>query len=308
MRYFHKLSEVDLQLFAEGAGGAGDGAGAEGASGVSAADAGQQNTGAQGAASAELAVAADAGQQTDPDADFEALIKDRYKDQFHSRVEKIVQARLKASTQALQRYEAAQPIFEILAQNYGIDATDLEAIAKAVQEDASFYQEEAIAKGLDVSDLMRYKQLERDNASMRRTLDQQREQQERQRIQQQARQQHDRWIQEAQALKQSFPAFDLNTELKNEAFGRMLSSGVPMKAAYTALHADEIMRGAMQFAAQRAAQQVTDTVIAGAARPAENGTGSQGAVAPKVDPGKLSDKEIMEYRERARRGEKVTFT
>jgi len=40
------LYNVDLQLFADGAGGAGGGAAAGGATGATAADAGQQNTGA----------------------------------------------------------------------------------------------------------------------------------------------------------------------------------------------------------------------------------------------------------------------
>lgn len=301
MKYLFKLRELDLQLCADGAGGADGGAGAEGAAGATAGDAGQQNTGVQPGAPVQEPGAAVAGQQgEDPAKAFEQLIKGQYKDQYNARVEKTVTKRVAGLNQRLQRFEAAAPIFEVLGQQYNVDPTDLAGLAKAVQEDVSFYQEEAIAKGMDVQELMQMKRIQRENAQLQRQLEQQR-------TKEQADRQFQAWMQEAEAVKQYYPGFDLDTELQSDAFKRMLASGVPMKAAYTALHADEVMQGAMQFAAQKAAKQVTDSVIAGADRPAENGTGAHGAVSPKVDPSKLTDKEIEEYARRARRGEKISF-
>lgn len=293
------LQGLNLQLFADGA--AGDG-GATGAAGATAADAGQQNTGVQPAQTQQNAGAADAGQavSTDPKQAFEALIKGQYKDQYNSRVEETVKNRVRGLNQKIQTYEAAQPIFDILAQKYGVDPKDFAAMAKAAQEDASFFQEEALARGVDVKELMHLKRVEREHASMQRQLTQQRSKE-------QADRQFARWVQEAREVQQIYPGFDLDSELRNETFQRLLTSNVPMKTAYMVLHNDEIMQGAMQFAAQKAAQQVTDTVIAGAGRPAENGTGAQGAVSPKTDPSKLTDQEIMDLRRRAGKGEKITF-
>lgn len=302
MKKLFLLHALDLQMFADGAGGAGGGAAEGGAAGATAGDAGQQTTGVQTGSPAQEPGAAVAGQQAeDPAKAFEQLIKGQYKDQYNSRVEKTVTKRVAGLNQQLQRYKDAAPIFEILSQQYGVDATDLAGLAKAVQEDASFFQEEAIAKGMDVQDLMQMKRIQRENAQLQRQLEQQR-------TKEQADRQFQAWMQEAEAVKQYFPGFELETELQNDAFKRMLASGVPMKAAYTALHADEVVHSAMQFAAQKATQQVTDTVIAGAARPVENGAAGGGAAAPVLDVSKMSDKQIKEYAERARRGEKISFT
>lgn len=302
MKKLFELLEVDLQLCAEGAGGAEGGTGAEGAPGATAAAAGQQNTGVQPGTAQQAEGAAVAGQQAeDPQKAFEQLIKGQYKDQYNSRVENTVKQRVKGLTQQLQRYEGAQPIFDILAQKYGVDPTDMAAIAKAAQEDTSFFLEEAMAKNMDVKELMQLRRMERNNASLQRQLDQRRSQE-------QAERQYAEWIRQAEAVKQVYPGFDLETEIQNPDFAQLLNSNVPMRTAYMVIHSDEIMQGAMQFAAQKAAQQVTDTVIAGAARPAENGTGAQGAVSPKLDVSKLTDKQIKEFADKARRGEKVTFT
>lgn len=305
MKKLFELLEVDLQLCAEGAGGAEGGTGTEGAPGATAAAAGQQNTGVQSGTAQQEPGAAAAGQQAeDPQKAFEQLIKGQYKDQYNSRVENTVKQRVKGLTQQLQRLqplEGALPILGILAQKYGVDPTDINSIAKAAQEDTSFFLEEAVAKNMDVKDLMQLKRMERDNADMHRQLTQQhqREQMERELAQ---------WAQQAKVVQQTYPNFDLETELQNKDFYQLLVSGVPVRTAYMVVHNDEIMQGAMQFAAQKAAQQVTDTVIAGAARPAENGTGAQGAVSPKLDVSKLTDKQIKEFADKARRGEKVTFT
>ena len=312
MNFFRKRLFVDLQLFADG--GAGDGAGANGAAGVGAGDAGQQNTGVGPAQDQGQAGAA--GQQNeDPEAAFEKLIKGQYKDQYGKRVEDTMRKRMAGVNRQLQegenirkQYDAAQPILEILAQKYGLEATDLEGIAKAAQEDASFFQEGAMSRGMDVKDLMDLRKIQRSNASMQRQLEQYRQNEQTRIARQQASEQAQKWQREADALKQVHPSFDLDTELNNESFKRMLQSGVPMQAAYTALHADEIMHGAMQYAAKQTEQRLTDSIIAGAGRPSENGTGAQGAVSPKVDPKKLSDAEIKAINERVRKGEKITFT
>lgn len=311
MKNFEKRLFVDLQLFADG--GAEGGTGANGAAGVSAGAAGQQNAGVQSAGQAGEVAAA--GQQQDPEKTFEQLIKGQYKDQYGKRVEDTIRQRMTGVNRQLQQYgemqkqfDAAQPIFDILAQKYGVEATDVASLVELFQEDESLFEQEAMAMGKDVKELMDLRRIQRQNSNLQRQVNQF-QQNERDRVaRQQAAAQAQKWQTDADALKQIYPTFDLDTELQDESFKRMLQSGVPMKAAYTALHADEIMRGAMQFAAQRTEQRVTDSIIAGAGRPTENGAGAQGAASPKIDPGKLSDKEIEKINEDVRRGKRVTFT
>ena len=300
---------MNLQLFADGGDG---GAGAAGASGVSAGDAGQQNT---GVAAANAGANGDAGQQPTPEEAFEQLIKGQYKEQFGKSVEDILRKRMSGVNRQLQEHEsvrkqfdAAQPILEFLAQRYGKEITDLEGISKATQEDVTFFREEAMALGMDEKELMEMRRIQRDNKSMQRRIDQFEQAERTRQMQREAAQQAQKWQGEADTLKQMYPSFDLDTELQNQDFKRMLQNGIPMKAAYTALHADEIMQGAMQFAAQRTQQRVTDSIIAGATRPSENGTGAQGAVSPTVDPKKLTDDQIAKINEDVRRGKRVVFT
>lgn len=318
MKKFLRFDEMDLQLFAEGAGGADGGATGSAAAGVTAADAGQQNTGVAAAAAGQqntgvnegaaqaVPGAADAGQQ-DPAETFDSLIKGRYKDDFNASVKKIVDGRVSGLNKQLQSYEAGQPVFDLLAQKYGCDATDYAAIAEHVQKDSSLFEAEALERGVDVQDLMKMRNIEAQNASMRRQMEQQRQQQADIARQQQVEAQQVEWKRQTEETQKVYPGMKLETELANPAFQRLLRSGVPVKAAYEVIHMNEIMGGAMQYAAQRAAKNVTDNVIAGAARPVENGTGAQGAVSAKVDPSKFTDKDMKEYRERIARGERITF-
>lgn len=300
---------MNLQLFADGGDG---GAGAAGASGVSAGDAGQQNT---GVAAANAGANGDAGQQPTPEEAFEQLIKGQFKEQFGKSVEDILRKRMSGVNRQLQEHEsvrkqfdAVQPILEFLAQRYGKEITDLEGISKATQEDVTFFREEAMALGMDEKELMEMRRIQWENKSMQRRINQFEQAEKNRQMQQEAAQQAQKWQGEADTLKQMYPSFDLDTELQNQDFKRMLQNGIPMKAAYTALHADEIMQGAMQFAAQRTQQRVTDSIIAGATRPSENGTGAQGAVSPTLDPKKLTDDQIAKINEDVRRGKRVVFT
>lgn len=307
MKKLLQLNEMELQLFAEGAGGADGGATGSEAAGVTAADAGQQDTGVQTGGAQTAPAAADAGQQENPSAAFDALIKGKYKDQFQASVKKILDGRLGGLNKKLQGYEAGQAVFDILAQKYGIDAGDYAAIAEAAQKDRSFFEQEAMETGRTVEDLMELKRVQRENASMRRQMEQQRELQQSVQRQQQVSEQEAMWNRQAEETRKIYPSMDLRVEIANPDFQRLLRSGVPVQTAYEVIHKDEIMQGAMQYAAQRAAKNVTDNVIAGTARPAENGTAAQGAVSAKVDPSKFTPEDIKKYKERAARGERITF-
>lgn len=324
MKKFIQIEDVNLQLFAEGGGSAdgGAGAGASGSAGVTAAAAGQQESGVNTAAAGQEhsgvqtaaadagAAAAAAGQQqqnTDPEAAFDALIKGEYKEQYNARVQEIVRNRTKSANDQLQKFESAMPIFDILAQRYGIDPTDYAALAEAAKADTSFFEKEAMERGVDVQELMRIRNVELDNASLRRQVETQRQQKEEQLLQQQVNEQVAKWNQQAQQAAQVYPGLKLEAEMKNPDFSRLLRSGVDVKTAYEVIHKDEVIQGAMHYAAQRAAKNVTDNVIAGAARPAENGTAAQGAVSAKVDPSKFTEAQMRDYRRRVANGERITF-
>ena len=148
--YFPKLN---LQLFAEGAGSAGVGTGAEGAMGATETAAmsqtkkgvksnpladvkyGKQEDSAQTANVQENTTVTESVQQPDRNAEFEKLIKGEYKDLYDARVQDTIQKRLKGSKENEAKLNALSPTIELLAKKYGVDANDVEALNKAIEED-----------------------------------------------------------------------------------------------------------------------------------------------------------------------------
>ena len=84
---------------------------------------------------------------------------------------------------------------------------------------------------------------------------------------------------QAEAMREVFPDFDLRAALHDPAFARMTAPdvGIRVEDAWYALHRDEIQSAAMQVAAQRTAQMISDSIRSGRMRPSENGTRPQGA-------------------------------
>ena len=164
-----------------------------------------------------------------------------------------------------------------MARKYGIDAEDIskldvQALNKAVTEDKAYYEERADELGIPVEEAMRIDQLERRNKLLERQNDQT--------LEQRRLQEHfDGLVQQAAKLQEMYPGFDLQTELENPVFARLTAPGslVSVEDAYFAVHRKEIQTAAMQVAAQKTAQQISNSIQAGQRRPAENGSASQAA-------------------------------
>jgi hypothetical protein len=115
-------------------------------------------------------------------------------------------------------------------------------------------------------------------------------------------------MQEAEALKSVYPDFDLDTELENDGFKKLLRAGIDPKTAFEVVHKDEIIPAAMQWAVQQTKAQVANAVAANAARPKENGVSSQSAATVKTDVSKMTGAEIRALKEQVlTRGVKVSL-
>ena len=309
MKNYEMISMQGLQLFADGgaAGGSAAGAGA-GDAGVNASAAGVQ-TGVKGNQTGEPdpdgAPAAEAQNPTgqpiaaDLNAEFEALIKGKYKEQYNAKVKDTVQKRLKGPSEAAEKYKNLSPALEMLAKKYGVDASNTEALIAAISDDDSFYEEEAFERNMTVPQLKEFKKVERENAVLRR------QQEERDR-QQAGQRQYEIWLKQAESAKVRYPNLDLATEIQNPKFLDLLRSNVDVEAAYKVIHMDDIVSGAMEAAVRTAADKVSKSVAANAVRPSENGSG-QGAATVKTDVSKLNRKDIDEVIRRVARGERVSF-
>ena len=287
---------LNLQLFAEGGAGAGDGGtGSEGATGVSATAAVSQTTG-----ETTPAAGVEENPTEDRNAKFEALIKGEYKDLYDQRMQDTVQKRLKSTKETVDKYNALTPTLEVLAKKYGVEATDIAALNKAIEEDDSYYEEEALEKGISVQQLKEIRKMEKENAELKRQMEEQNRKENANRL-------YAQWMEQSEAAKAVYPSFDLRTEMQNPKFVDLLRSNIDVRTAYEVIHKDEIIPAAMQFTAKAVEQKLTNKIIANGARPAENGNSSQGASVTKSDVSQLTKAERAEINRKVLRGEKISF-
>ena len=303
---------LDLQLFAEGTGGDG-GTGAEGATGASATAAVSQTKGVKSNPLADVqygvqpkaevtSPAAEVVENPteDRNAKFEALIKGEYKDLYDARMQDTVQKRLKSTKETVEKYEALTPTLEALAKKYGVDANDIKALNKAIEEDDSYYEQEALEKGITVEQLKEYRKIEKENAELKKQMEEQNRKDNAKKI-------YSQWMEQAEQTKSVYPSFDFRAEMQNEEFQKLLRSNIDVRTAYEVIHKDEIIAGAMQFTAKKVEQNLTNKIIAGGARVSENGNSSQGASVTKRDVSSLTKADFAEIERRVARGERISF-
>lgn len=309
--YFIRPGFDFIQLFAEGGGGEGGtgaGAAAQAAEGQTNADLAQPQT--KGAKNPLANVQygtegdpADAGQENNADdraERFDALIKGEYKDIYEGRLKETISRRLKGTEEIVSRYNAVAPMLGLIAEKYGVDPNDIGALTQAIEDDESYYENEAFEKGLSVEQVKAIRKMERENQQLRAQIEERRNRE-------QADQTFAAWRAEAEKIKEIYPSFDLEAELQNPDMQRLIMANVPLRTAFEALHMDEIIGGAMQFTAGKIAQKVTNSVAAGKKRPAEGAMGGRGAVTSKRDVSQLTAKDRAEIIRRAERGALIGF-
>ena len=313
--YFQKLN---LQLFAEGAGGGDGGTGADGATGVTATNAvsqtkkgvksnplanvvyGKQADAAQTADVQNETTEAEVVQQPDRNAEFEKLIKGEYKDLYDARMQDTIQKRLKGTKETVDKYNALSPTLEMLGKKYGVDPNDTEALNKAIAEDDAYYEEEALERGVTVDQLKEIKKMERENAELRKIKQEQENREKGQQL-------YSQWMEQAEKAKAIYPSFDLRAEMSNPKFTDLLRANIDVRTAYEVVHKDDIIPAAMQFTAKTVEQKLNNKIIANGARPAENGSSSQSSTVVKSDVSQLTKADRDEIRRRVARGEKISF-
>lgn len=314
MQRYSISSLFDIQLFGEGAGGAGGGTGA-GAAGEG--PAGQETSAAfaqpqKGVKTNPLAdvqygkqeeAPAAGGQPGDiPDraAQFEALIKGEFKDLYDQRVRDTITRRLKGNEEKVAKYDALAPVLDLLAGKYGVDTSDAAALSKAIEEDESFYEDEALERGLTVQQVKEIRKMQRENADLKAQMEQQKTKEQADRL-------YASWMEQSEAVKKVYPSFDLQAELQNEQFRALLRSNVPIQTAFEVLHKDEIIPAAMQYTAEKITEKVANSIRAGQSRPSEGALGSRGPVTSKSDVSQLTRADRDEIDRRVARGARVIF-
>lgn len=304
--------KLNLQLFADGGEGGDGGTGAEGTSGVSVGVPSQQANGSSdslenvkyGIQDDNTQNVADStnvvDEKTNRKAEFEKLIKTDYKEFYDERVKDTIQKRLKGTQETIDKYNKLTPMVEMLSKKYGVDANDLDALNSAIEEDDSYYEDEALEKGLTVEQLKSIKKMERENSELKRQMQEQSQKENAEKI-------LAGWLDESEALKSIYPSFDFDTEIQNPQFGNLLRNGIDVRTAFEVIHKDEIIPAAMQYTAKQVEQKVTNKIRANGSRPTENGINSQSSAVVKNDVSILTKEDRAEINRRVARGEKIRF-
>ena len=223
--------------------------------------------------------------------------------EYNKQMQSVIKARLKTAGAAEETLAKIAPALEVLARKHGQDPAnpDYEALAKAINDDDTYYEDLALENGVTLEKAKREDQQKRDQAREARNLEQQRFDEHFMRLEQQG-----------EALKKVFPKFDLRTELKNDAFARMLAPGkgiMSVEDAYYAVHRKEIDAARSQVIAQQTMQKASNAIQAGSRRPDENGTSGQSASVTTFDYRNASREQRnalkQQIRAAAARGEKL---
>lgn len=312
------MDGLTLMMFAEGAAAAGaTGAGAAGATGADAADAAVKPGKADLSAvvygkEAEAPKAEEAQSDAQPDvkregeapdraAQFEKRIRGEDKDLFDARVQAIIDQRFKETKALQERTAKLNPALELLSKKYGIDATDADKLAAAIESDDSYFEDEAVQRGMTVKELKEVKALERENAKLRAA--------ETERVNAEKIAGYKAEIdKQVRTTAQLYPGFDFDQERMNPGFDRLLRAGVDVKTAYEVTHKDEIVGGAMRYAAAEVQKKTVDDIRARGQRPAENGLGAQApSLVRKADVNSFTREDRDEIARRAARGERIVL-
>lgn len=115
------------------------------------------------------------------------------------------------------------------------------------------------------------------------------------------------WMEQAEELKQFFPGFDLRREIKDARFARLLRGGADLRMAYQAVHSDELLPAAMQYAAKLVEARMASAMRGSLGRPVENGLRGGGAVMVGTGVAGMSRQDYDRVCRMVERGERVSF-
>ena len=224
--------------------------------------------------------------------------------EYNQKMQEMVQGRLRASKPKVEAMDKMQQALSLLAGKHGLDPAniDYDALAKKIVDDDSFYEDRALEMGVGVDTAKHIVQMEQETARL---------QQERQKSEEEQRfaAHLQNLQQQSEALKATFPQFDLSQELQNPVFARMTApgGGISVEDAYYAVHRKELQAAAMQVSAQKTAEKISNAIQSRSARPNEAGAGAPSVTTFDYRKASKAEREALKQRIRmaSARGEKL---
>ena len=256
----------------------------------------QQETTAQ-AAAAETQEVTEEAKDTAKRLSWDEIMADP---EYNAEMQKVVKAakeKLKTSAEGLEKLA---PAIQLIAKKYGVDASDYDAVSKAVVDDDAYYEERAMELGVttDVA-----KQLDKSEKMMRAA-----EEQQQKFINEQKLMEHiGKLNRQAIELQQKYPDFNLGKELNNPTFARLTAPdlNLPLEDAYELVHREEIKENIRQAALKASIQQVSNAVQSNKNRPNDGVSKSSNASVQTFNYQNATKAQREALKARIRSGEKI---
>ena len=223
--------------------------------------------------------------------------------EFYGRdVQAAIRDRFKNAQDQQEQLDRLEPMLAVLRERAGVESND-DLIAQVLDDD-SLYEEAANEAGMTTE---AYKEFAKAQAQIEQYQQAEAEREENQRIYN-----HFGYLQQqAEAMRQMYPDFNLEKELQNPQFLRLTSPDVNISVedAYYAVHHKELAPQMMAYGMQRARTQMGQTLQAQRTRPVEGAMSAQGqpAAEVKIDPRHMTRAEREEIKRQVRLGRRVSF-
>lgn len=238
------------------------------------------------------------GEEGNPDEEFEALIKGKFKPQYDARVHGAIENRFKNYNDNQSTLDGYADATALLFAKYGLDPGDVQGLKKAIENDDGIFSAAAEEEGVTADRYRENLRLRTEAARGRSMMEEMKAQREREAT-------FRRWDNEAVELQEAFPSFNLNQELQNPDFVDALERIGNVHDAFMVSHFQDIMSGATAQASEASQKKTVENFKARAQRPPENGMRTQPAVVRKTDPSKFTDADIDEVIKRVQAGEQI---
>lgn len=218
---------------------------------------------------------------------FRRLIEGEWREEYEhavgQRIQAAIQQRFRNQADWKKRAEELAPLAEALGKRYDLAPTDIKAMTERLsREKAENEKNTAPNAEASAGDSGREWAMRRYFSGL---------------------------IRQGEAMKRTFPDFDLAREMRNPVFARMTAPGTGMtvRDAYYALHGEEIRLQSMRLGAWQAGERIASSVLAGASRPVENGMEKPGMANVAMDIRNMDKQSREAYRRRIRSGETIDF-
>lgn len=229
---------------------------------------------------------------------FKDLIEGDYKEDFTNFFQEKFNERHKDHKSLEAKVTNYEGILQLVGQKYGISEVDADKILKAIEDDESYYENEAMEKGMTTEQLKDYKRLEREKSVLMKEKAERDKLDKATKIQQQ-------WESEEAQLKTVYPDFNFRKEILDPKFVGLVTNNIDLRTAYEVVHRAELLDGAIRQTAQTVQKAVTQNIKAKGNRPTEEGMSYAQPATLKDNPRDWTEEDFRTVRKLVAQGKKI---